>query len=65
MDMLNEVRFHETRLWGVIKYQAMNGFRDWKPRYLKKIVKIDPVTREKDITLHIKRLQRMRNIPLK
>ncbi|MFS7954028.1 hypothetical protein Hanom_Chr07g00625501 [Helianthus anomalus] len=40
-DMLNGVRFHEARLWGVIKYQAMNSFRDWKPHYPKKIVQID------------------------
>ncbi|MFS7904793.1 hypothetical protein Hanom_Chr01g00040211 [Helianthus anomalus] len=53
-DMLNKVRFHEARLWGVIKYQVMNGFPDWKPHYPKKIMKIDPVTREKYITLHIK-----------
>ncbi|MFS7996997.1 hypothetical protein Hanom_Chr12g01136541 [Helianthus anomalus] len=55
IDILNEEHFHEARLWGVIKYQAMNGFRDWKPQYPKKIVKIDLVTGEKDVTLHIKR----------
>ncbi|MFS7929465.1 hypothetical protein Hanom_Chr04g00332861 [Helianthus anomalus] len=54
-NILNEVRFHEARLWGVIKYQAMIRFPDWKPHYPKKIVKIDPVTGEKDVTLHIKR----------
>ncbi|MFS7912961.1 hypothetical protein Hanom_Chr02g00136071 [Helianthus anomalus] len=49
------VRFYKSRLWVVMKYQVLNGFPDWKPHYPKKEIKIDPVTRKKDITLHVKR----------
>ncbi|MFS7928246.1 hypothetical protein Hanom_Chr04g00318551 [Helianthus anomalus] len=60
-----EVRFYEQRLWRYIKYQATLNFPDWKPHRSKRTVKVDPVTGEKDITLHVRRLRCMKNMPLK
>ncbi|MFS7948723.1 hypothetical protein Hanom_Chr06g00563261 [Helianthus anomalus] len=50
-----EVKCHDQRLWDYIKLQAKANFPDWKPHQPKPIVKVDPVTREKDITLKIRR----------
>ncbi|MFS8033740.1 hypothetical protein Hanom_Chr17g01573151 [Helianthus anomalus] len=44
--------------------QAKNRFPDWKPQYPKQDIKIDPVTKEKDITLNIKPPRCLKNIPL-
>ncbi|MFS7946078.1 hypothetical protein Hanom_Chr06g00531801 [Helianthus anomalus] len=60
-----EVRFYEPRLWRYIKYQATLNFPDWKPHRLKCTVNVDPVTWEKDITLHVRRPRCMKNMPLK
>ncbi|MFS7946701.1 hypothetical protein Hanom_Chr06g00539401 [Helianthus anomalus] len=58
-----EVKCREQMLWGYIKKQAELNFPDWKPQQPKHIVKIDTVTREKDITLHVKRPRCLRNMP--
>ncbi|MFS7995988.1 hypothetical protein Hanom_Chr12g01124611 [Helianthus anomalus] len=60
-----EVRCHEQRFWGYIREQAEANFPVWKPHYLKRVVKIDLVTGEKDITLHNKHPLCMKNMPLK
>ncbi|MFS8033747.1 hypothetical protein Hanom_Chr17g01573221 [Helianthus anomalus] len=60
-----EVKFHEQRLWGYIQKQDELNFPDWKPQQPKCIVKFDLVTREKDITLHVKHPRCLRNMPLK
>ncbi|MFS7977641.1 hypothetical protein Hanom_Chr10g00906401 [Helianthus anomalus] len=59
------IRFHEQRLWMLIKYEARHSFPNWKPHYPKKTVKTDSNTGEKDITLHIKRPRVMRNMSLR
>ncbi|MFS7946805.1 hypothetical protein Hanom_Chr06g00540591 [Helianthus anomalus] len=60
-----EVRFYEQILWRYIKFQATLNFPDWKPHRPKRPVKVDPVTGEKDITLHVRRPHYMKNMPLK
>ncbi|MFS7998308.1 hypothetical protein Hanom_Chr12g01152131 [Helianthus anomalus] len=45
--------------------QAENRFPDWKPQFPKQDIKIDPVTKEKDITLIIKPPRCLKNIPLR
>ncbi|MFS7953294.1 hypothetical protein Hanom_Chr07g00616831 [Helianthus anomalus] len=45
-----EVKCHDQRLWDYIKLQAKANFLDWKPHQPEQIVKVDPVTGEKDIT---------------
>ncbi|MFS7888746.1 hypothetical protein Hanom_Chr00s000002g01598711 [Helianthus anomalus] len=60
----SEVKCHEQRLWNYIKQQAKLNFPDWKPHQPKQIVKIDPITREKDTTLHVKRPRCLKNMPL-
>ncbi|MFS7936379.1 hypothetical protein Hanom_Chr05g00414891 [Helianthus anomalus] len=59
-----DVKQHDQRLWNYIKWQAKNQFPDWKPQYPKKDIKIDPVTKEKDITLIIKPLTKEKDITL-
>ncbi|MFS7979477.1 hypothetical protein Hanom_Chr10g00927751 [Helianthus anomalus] len=59
-----EVRFNEQRLWRYIKYQAILNFPDWKPHRPTRIEMINPVTGEKDITLHIRKPRCMKNMPL-
>ncbi|MFS7989106.1 hypothetical protein Hanom_Chr11g01042821 [Helianthus anomalus] len=49
-------------LWGP---EANANILEWKPQYPKRIIKIDLVTCEKDITLHVKRPRCMKNMPLK
>ncbi|MFS8003805.1 hypothetical protein Hanom_Chr13g01218211 [Helianthus anomalus] len=61
----SEVKCHEQRLWNYIKQQAKLNFPDWKPQQPKQVVKIDPNTGEKDITLHIKRPRCLKNMPLR
>ncbi|MFS8007805.1 hypothetical protein Hanom_Chr14g01265321 [Helianthus anomalus] len=60
-----EDRQHEQKLWYYIRGQARDNFTEWKPQYPKRTIKIDLVTKEKDITLHVKRPRCMKNIPLK
>ncbi|MFS7978195.1 hypothetical protein Hanom_Chr10g00912711 [Helianthus anomalus] len=56
---------HDQRLWNYIKLQAKDNFPDWKPHKPKQIVKVDPVTGEKDIPLKIKPPRCLKNIPLR
>ncbi|MFS8006740.1 hypothetical protein Hanom_Chr14g01252731 [Helianthus anomalus] len=49
-----DVKQHDQRLWKYIKWHAKNRFPDWMPQYPKQDIKIDHVTKEKDITLIIK-----------
>ncbi|MFS7953717.1 hypothetical protein Hanom_Chr07g00621891 [Helianthus anomalus] len=58
------IRFGDQKLWQIIRYEARHNFPNWKPHYPKKVTKIDPITKEKDVTLHIKRPRAMRNMPL-
>ncbi|MFS7967578.1 hypothetical protein Hanom_Chr09g00787371 [Helianthus anomalus] len=52
--------------WGYLEdLESEANFPVWKPHYPKRIVKVDPVTGEKDITLHIKRPRCRKNVPLK
>ncbi|XP_022007728.1 uncharacterized protein LOC110906994 [Helianthus annuus] len=60
-----EVRYYESKLWYYIRGQARDKFPEWKPRYPKQTIKIDPVTGEKDITLHVKRPGCLKSMPLK
>ncbi|MFS7962807.1 hypothetical protein Hanom_Chr08g00730831 [Helianthus anomalus] len=60
-----EVKFHEQRLWNYIQQQAKLNFPDWKPQQPKQIVKIDPITGEKDITLRVKRPRCLKNMPVR
>ncbi|MFS7900064.1 hypothetical protein Hanom_Chr15g01395051 [Helianthus anomalus] len=59
------VKQHDQKLWKYIKWQAKNRFPDWKPQYPKQDIKIDPVTKEKDITLIIKPPRCLKNMPLR
>ncbi|MFS7986721.1 hypothetical protein Hanom_Chr11g01013631 [Helianthus anomalus] len=60
-----EVRYYESRLWYYIRGQARDNFLEWKPQFPKRAIVVDPVTGEKDITLHVKRPRCMKNMPLK
>ncbi|MFS8007441.1 hypothetical protein Hanom_Chr14g01261051 [Helianthus anomalus] len=60
-----EVRLHERKLWYYIRAQANAGVPEWKPHYPKRTIKIDPVTGEKGITLHVKIPRCMNNMLLK
>ncbi|MFS8021209.1 hypothetical protein Hanom_Chr16g01424771 [Helianthus anomalus] len=67
-----EVKCHEQRLWDYIKQQANLNFPHRKPQQPKvfeehasKIVKIDQITREKDITLHVRHPRCLKNMPLR
>ncbi|MFS7953667.1 hypothetical protein Hanom_Chr07g00621331 [Helianthus anomalus] len=60
-----DVKQHDQHLWNYIKLQAKNRFPDWKPQYPKQDIKIDPVTKEKDITLNIKPPRCLKNMPLR
>ncbi|MFS7921065.1 hypothetical protein Hanom_Chr03g00232281 [Helianthus anomalus] len=59
-----DVKVYDQKLWKYIKYQAKHRFPDWKPQYPKQIVKIDPITKEKDVTLKIKPPRCLKNMPL-
>ncbi|MFS7947963.1 hypothetical protein Hanom_Chr06g00554341 [Helianthus anomalus] len=60
-----EVRYYESKPWYYIRGQARDKFREWMPQYPKQTVKIDPITGEKDITLHVKHPRCLKNMPLK
>ncbi|MFS7953411.1 hypothetical protein Hanom_Chr07g00618281 [Helianthus anomalus] len=60
-----DVKVHDQKLWKYIKYQAKHRFPDWKPQFPKQIVKIDPITKEKNITLIIKPPRCPKNMPLR
>ncbi|KAJ0442191.1 hypothetical protein HanIR_Chr16g0806381 [Helianthus annuus] len=60
-----DVKVHDQKLWKFIKYQAKHRFPDWKPQYPKQIVKIDPITKEKDVTLKINSPRCPKNMPLR
>ncbi|MFS7888910.1 hypothetical protein Hanom_Chr00s000002g01600571 [Helianthus anomalus] len=59
-----EVKQHDQRLWNYIKWQAKNGYPDWKPQKPKQIVTILE-NGEKDITLDVKPPICLKNMPLK
>ncbi|MFS7966641.1 hypothetical protein Hanom_Chr09g00776171 [Helianthus anomalus] len=52
-----ELRYYESKLWYYFRRQAT--------QYPKQTVKIDPITGEKGITLHVKRPRCLKNMPLK
>ncbi|KAJ0570216.1 hypothetical protein HanHA300_Chr05g0175531 [Helianthus annuus] len=60
-----DVKMHDQKFWNYIKLQAKNKFPDWKPHFPKQVIKIDPVTGEKDITLKIKPPRCLKNMPLR
>ncbi|MFS7934780.1 hypothetical protein Hanom_Chr05g00395701 [Helianthus anomalus] len=60
-----DVKQHDQKLWNYIKWQAKNQFPDWKPQFSKQDIKIDPVKKEKDITLIIKPPMCLKNMPLR
>ncbi|MFS8018733.1 hypothetical protein Hanom_Chr15g01395471 [Helianthus anomalus] len=60
-----EVKCRDQRLWNYIKLQAKDNFPDWKPHKPMQIVKTDPVTRDKYITLKIKQPRCLKNMPLR
>ncbi|KAM0061709.1 hypothetical protein Hdeb2414_s0004g00139321 [Helianthus debilis subsp. tardiflorus] len=59
-----DVKIHDQKLWNYIKHQAKYRFPDWKPQFSKQIVKFDPITGEKDVTLKIKPPRCLKNMPL-
>ncbi|MFS7947811.1 hypothetical protein Hanom_Chr06g00552591 [Helianthus anomalus] len=59
-----EVQQHDQRLWNYIKWQAKNGYPDWKPQKPKQIVTILE-NGEKDITLDVKPPRCLKNMPLR
>ncbi|MFS7936323.1 hypothetical protein Hanom_Chr05g00414191 [Helianthus anomalus] len=59
-----QVRQHDQHLWNYIKWQAKNGYPDWKPQYLKQIVTYLENGR-KDITLDVKPHKCLKNMPLR
>ncbi|MFS7996974.1 hypothetical protein Hanom_Chr12g01136251 [Helianthus anomalus] len=60
-----DVKRHDQKLWNYIKLQAKNNFPDWKPHYPEQVVKYDPITGEKDITLKIKPPRCLKNMRLR
>ncbi|MFS7954364.1 hypothetical protein Hanom_Chr07g00629431 [Helianthus anomalus] len=60
-----DVKMHDQKLWNYIKLQAKNRFPNWKPQFPKQIVKFDPITGEKDVTLKIKPPRCLKNMPLR
>ncbi|MFS7906048.1 hypothetical protein Hanom_Chr01g00054781 [Helianthus anomalus] len=58
-----DVKQHDQHLWDYIKQQAKTRFPDWKPQYPKQIVTILE-SGERDITLYIKLLRCLKNMPL-
>ncbi|KAJ0757423.1 hypothetical protein HanLR1_Chr04g0138571 [Helianthus annuus] len=60
-----DVKVHDQKLWKYIKHQAKHRFPDWKPHFPKQDIKIDLVTKEKDITLIIKPPRCLKNMPLR
>ncbi|MFS7915721.1 hypothetical protein Hanom_Chr02g00168581 [Helianthus anomalus] len=58
------VRKYDIPVWGLMKFEAFRGFKHWKPHYLKKVKRIDPVTGNEETILHVKKPRVIKNIPV-
>ncbi|MFS7953079.1 hypothetical protein Hanom_Chr07g00614381 [Helianthus anomalus] len=58
------IRKLDVPMWGLIKFEALKGFKHWKPHYPKKVKRVDPVTGVEETILHVKKPRVMKNIPV-
>lgn len=56
------VRKLDVPMWGLMKFEALKGFKHWKPHYPKKVQRIDPVTGVEETILHVKKPRVMKNV---
>ncbi|KAJ0466323.1 hypothetical protein HanIR_Chr14g0670781 [Helianthus annuus] len=58
------VRQNDFAMWGYIKYESLREFRHWRPRYPKRVQRVDPETGVTETILNVKKPRTMKTIPI-
>ncbi|XP_022009660.1 uncharacterized protein LOC110908707 [Helianthus annuus] len=58
------VRQNDKAMWGYIKYEALKGFKKWKPHRPRCVQRVDPVSGITETILNVKPPRTMTTIPM-